>query len=96
MLYVSWGSSSESSRYVLFDADTAEYKTYIATGMMPSLQQSPDGRELYVADTYLDGPERLRRDVVSIYDTRDYSLSSKIELPENRRGAHGSARAGRL
>ncbi len=85
VLYVSWGSSSESSRYVLFDADTAEYKTYIATGMMPSLQQSPDGRELYVADTYLDGPERLRRDVVSIYDTRDYSLSSKIELPENRR-----------
>ena len=77
--------SIEAGTFVLFDADTAEFKAHISVGMIPSLQQSPDGRELYVADTYLEGPERLRRDVLSIYDTRDYSLSGTIALPGNRR-----------
>ena len=82
-------TSISASTFVLFDADTAEFKAHISVGMIPSLQQSPDGRELYVADTYLEGPERLRRDVLSIYSTRDYSLSSTIALPGNRRALMG-------
>jgi methylamine dehydrogenase heavy chain len=60
-------------------------KAMIATGQAPSLEVSPNGRELYVADTYLDGPRHLRKDVVSIYDTEDFSLSHVIELPDRRR-----------
>lgn len=89
VLYFMFEPSAEISKYVLFDADTANYKAWITTGYLPSLQQSPDGRELYVADTFLDGPERLRRDVVSFYDTRDYSFSAKIEMPRNRRAMMG-------
>ena len=90
ILYFLFDGSPEVSKYVLFDADTLEYKAWISTGYIPSLVQSPDGRALYVADTYMDGPERLRRDVISFYDTHDYSFSGKIEMPENHRAMLGS------
>ena len=89
VLYGMFESQAETSKYVLLDADTAKYKAWLSTGFLPSLQQSPDGREIYVADTYLDGPERLRRDVLSIYDASDYSFSSKLEMPENSRAMMG-------
>jgi methylamine dehydrogenase heavy chain len=75
----------EITRVVLLDADTAEMKATITTGIFPSIQSSSDGRELYVPDTFNHGPERARRDVLSIYDTADYSLIDKLELPKNQR-----------
>lgn len=75
----------ELTRVVLLDADTAEMRSTITTGIFPSIQSSSDGRELYVPDTFNHGPERTRRDVLSIYDTADYSLIDKIELPKNQR-----------
>ena len=89
ILYFLFDGSPEFSKYVLWDADTLEYRAWITTGYIPSLQQSPDGRALYVADTFMDGPKLLRRDVVSFYDTRDYSVSGFIEMPENRRAMLG-------
>jgi methylamine dehydrogenase heavy chain len=73
-----------NSRYVLLDADRMEFKAHIASGQIPSLQVSPDGSELYVADTWVQGPDRKRRDLLSVYDTRDYSLKHSIELPSSR------------
>jgi methylamine dehydrogenase heavy chain len=89
ILYFLFDGSPEFSKYVLFDADTLEYKAWITTGYIPSLTQSPDGRALYVADTFMEGPELRRKDVVSFYDTRDYSFSGKIEMPDNRRAMLG-------
>ena len=73
------------ARYVVFDADTAEFKTHIATGQFPTLHASPDGSEVYVVESWLLGPRQTREDYVSIYDTKDYSLSGVIELPGRRR-----------
>jgi methylamine dehydrogenase heavy chain len=75
----------EITRAVLLDADSAEMKATITTGIFPSIRSSSDGRELYVPDTFNHGPERVRRDVLSIYDTADYSLIDKLELPKNQR-----------
>jgi methylamine dehydrogenase heavy chain len=85
VLYSMFDAQAETSKFVLIDADEARYKAWLSTGYIPSMQQSPDGRELYVADTYLDGPEHLRRDVLAFYDASDYSFSGKIEMPENSR-----------
>jgi len=89
ILYFLFDASPELSKYVLFDADTLETKAWISTGTIPALSPSPDGRTLYVADTWMNGPQLLRSDVISFYDTRDYSFSGKIDMPENRRAILG-------
>ena len=85
VLYGVLMNAFEVNRHVLFDADAGEIRALVTTGMFPSLQASPDGRELYIADTFNHGPARLRKDYVSFYDARDYSLSDSIELPGRQR-----------
>ncbi|MEQ8263969.1 amine dehydrogenase large subunit [Pseudohaliea sp.] len=85
VLYFIFEPSPSNSKYILFDADTAEVKAWLSTGYIPSLEVSPDGGEMIVADTWSEGPERLRADYVSFYDSEDYSFSGAIEMPENRR-----------
>ncbi|MGE3594601.1 MAG: amine dehydrogenase large subunit [Dehalococcoidia bacterium] len=89
ILYFLFDGTPEFSKYVLFDTDTLEYKAWLTTGYIPSLTPSPDGRVLYVADTFMNGPELRRQDVVSFYDARDFSFSGKIEMPGNRRAMLG-------
>ena len=85
VLYSVMANGFEVGRQVLFDANAGEILTLVTTGMFPSLQASRDGRELIVADTFNHGPSRLRKDYVSFYDARDYSLSESIELPGRQR-----------
>ncbi len=73
------------ARLVLFDADTAEFKTHIAAGQFPTLHFSADGSQAYVVDSWLHGPRQTREDYVTVYDTKDYSISHVIELPGRRR-----------
>jgi len=84
ILFFIFEPTAETSKYVLFDADNAEYKAWLTAGYIPSMSASPDGRQIYIADTFLEGPERLRKDYVSFYDTRDYSFIAKIDMPRTR------------
>jgi methylamine dehydrogenase heavy chain len=85
VLYWVMEPAFEVSRQVLLDADVGEIRALVTTGIFPSLQASPDGRELIVTDTFNHGPSRLRKDYVSFYDASDYSLSEAIELPGRQR-----------
>ena len=87
-MYYVW-DAFEISRHVILDADTAELKAHISTGIMVTALPSKDGSELYVSDTLSLGPRRLRKDYLNVYDTTDYSLSRSLELPENRRALMG-------
>jgi methylamine dehydrogenase heavy chain len=84
ILYFIFEPTAETSKYVLFDADNAEYKAWITAGYIPSLSVTPDGRQIVTADTFITGPERLRKDYISFYDSRNFGFSSKIDIPNTR------------
>jgi len=88
VMYYAW-DAFEVSRHVILDADAAELKAHLSTGMFSSALPSSDGRQLYVADSMSHGPARTRRDYISVYDTNDYSLSRTLDLPKNRRALMG-------
>jgi methylamine dehydrogenase heavy chain len=73
------------SRYVLFDGDDVSVKGMLGTGSFPTMHPSPDGRWLYVAESWLLGPRKIREDYVTVYDARTLRIDAVIELPGARR-----------
>jgi methylamine dehydrogenase heavy chain len=78
-----------AGRYVLFDADSLDFKAHIPAGQFPGVHVSPDGRELYVISTWLHGPRAERHDVVAVYDTTHYAVIDEIPLPSAKRALMG-------
>ncbi len=73
------------SRFVLFDGDDVSIKGMLGTGSFPTMHPSPDGRWLYVVESWLLGPRQIRSDYVTIYDARTLKIDAVIELPGARR-----------
>ena len=79
-------SAWTENRFVLMDADTADFLGMMTTGMWPTLHMSPDGGEIYISETYYTrGHRGERQDVVSIYDPVKLTLEHEIELPHGKR-----------
>ncbi len=89
--YLDFELGTFHGRYVLMNADNADYLAHVSAGRMPTLDVAPNGEEIYVTSTvyeYLvDGD---RHDFVNVFDTTDYASQAKIELPTGKRALMGS------
>lgn len=74
-----------STRHIRVDGDDGAVAGMLRTGSFPTLDRSEDGRWLYVAETWLEGPRRLRHDYVTIYDATTLRVDAVIPLPGRRR-----------
>ena len=82
-----------NGRYVLFDADDADFLAHLSAGQFPSLAIAPDASELYVAETtYQYGSRGQRYDFVTVYDTTHYAPQEPIALPTGKRALMASLR----
>jgi methylamine dehydrogenase heavy chain len=72
-------------RLHVVDAQSGKYLGLIGTGFAGHSTQSPDGRELYVATTYLSRLQRGERiDVVEVYDADSLRFKYEIKISSNR------------
>ncbi|MBW2387956.1 MAG: hypothetical protein JRG89_05910 [Deltaproteobacteria bacterium] len=95
--YLDFQLSTFNGRYVLMDADNADFLAQVSAGQMPTLAVSPDGNEIYVAETtYEYGSRGERHDFVTIYDTTDYAVQGHIDLPTGKRALMASVRRATL
>jgi methylamine dehydrogenase heavy chain len=89
--YLDFQLSNFMGRYVLMNADNADFLAYVSTGQMPTLATSPDGSEIYVTETtYEYGSRGERHDFVTLYDTTDYAVKGHIDLPTGKRAMMAS------
>ncbi|WP_440995822.1 amine dehydrogenase large subunit [Arhodomonas sp. SL1] len=77
------------SKVVLLDGDAedtnAAYLGMMSTGYNPAIAMSPDGSELYSAETYYSrGTRGDREDIVTIFDTRTLKPVDEVDIPEKR------------
>lgn len=74
-----------ASKVYLIDGDTLTFKGMINSGYVPNMGMSPDGRELYVAETYWSrGTRGERVDVVTFYDVDRLEATGEVVLPRGR------------
>jgi methylamine dehydrogenase heavy chain len=81
-----WQSDLVLRRAALIDADRADFVGTIDGGRgIVAPQPSPDGREIYLAEThYARGTRGARTDIVSVWDTRTLAPVAEIEIPPKR------------
>src|SRR5262245_23998072 len=85
-----WLSDIVLHRTALFDADLGELRGSISSGtagvgfvIFPLF--APDGREIYIPETYYErGVRGTRTDVVTVYDTRTLAPLQEIAIPPKR------------
>jgi methylamine dehydrogenase heavy chain len=91
--YLDFQLGNFHGRYVLIDADNAEFLAHISAGQMPSFVVAPDASEVYVSETtYSYGSRGPRHDLVTVYDTTHYAAQAHIELPTGKRALMASLR----
>jgi len=74
-----------TSRFMLVDPEAGRVRGMLRTGAFPTLMRSPDGRHLYVSESWSRGPEQVREDFLTIYDAGTLRIDEVIELPGPRR-----------
>ena len=91
--YLDFELANFHGRFVLIDADDAEYLAHLSAGQMPSLAIAPDASEVYVAETtYAYGSRGPRHDIVTVYDTTHYAAQAHIPLPTGQRALMAALR----
>jgi methylamine dehydrogenase heavy chain len=72
-------------RVTVLDGRTGKYAGVIDSGYAGHFTVSPDGKQLYVATTYLTRHSHgERHDVVEIYDADTLRITGEVELPPKR------------
>lgn len=89
--YLDFQFANFNGRFVLMNADNADFLAHISAGQMPTLAVSPDGNEVYVVETTYEYSSRgERHDFVTIYDTTDYAVRGHVDLPTGKRALMAS------
>ncbi len=72
-------------KIVLVDADRREVLGMISTGFLAGLAPAPDGKELYITETfYSRGVRGERTDVMTIYDPSKLAPVGEVVIPPKR------------
>ncbi len=74
-----------ASKIYIIDGDSMKYLGMLNTGYVPNMVLAPDGRRIYVAETYYSrGTRGDRTDVVTTFDARTLEPTGEVKLPRGR------------